>query len=116
MNLQLLASFLATHTMMNFKSFMIAKIRLELPSKMDDISSCDHLMMSCYYSVAFLGPSITPYKGNNPGYRIYELRNDTTFEMFNHHVYFLNLTTANSKNISTWQYLYDAKVSSLEIM
>ena len=68
-------------------------------------------MMSYYcYSVAFLGPSITPYQHNNPAYRIYELQNDTTFQLFDHHVYFLNLTTANLENNATWQYLYGAKV------
>ena len=56
---------------------------------------------------------MTPYQHNNPAYRIYELdglHNDTTFQLVDHHTYFLNLTTANSKNNVTWQYLYGAKV------
>ena len=49
----------------------------------------------------------------NPAYRIYEmdgLHNNTTFQLIDHHNYFLNLTTANSENNATWQYLYGAKV------
>ena len=70
-------------------------------------------MMSYCYSVAYLGPSVTPYQHNNPAYRIYEMEgvhNNTTFQLVDHHVYFLNLTTANSENNATWQYLYGAKV------
>ena len=71
------------------------------------------MVMSCYYSVAYLGPSVTPYQHNNPAYRIYEmdgLHEGTTFQLINHHVYFLNLTTTNSGNNPTWEYLYGAKV------
>ena len=71
------------------------------------------MVTSCYYSVAYLGPSVTPYQHNNPAYRIYEmdgLHEDTTFQLINHHVYFSNLTTANSGNNPTWEYLYGAKV------
>ena len=70
-------------------------------------------MTSRYYSVAYLGPSVTTYTYNNPGYRVYEidgLHNDTTFQMVNHHVYYFNLTTANSNNKTDWEYLYGAKV------
>ena len=69
--------------------------------------------MFCCYSVAFIGPSVTSHQQFNPAYRIYEmdgLHNNTTFQLVNHHVYFLNLTTANSENNPTWQYLYGAKV------
>ena len=70
-------------------------------------------MMSYCYSVAYLGPSVTPYQYNNPAYRIYEMEgvhNNTTFQLVDHHVYFFNLTIANSENNATWQYLYGAKV------
>ena len=89
------------------------RIHLGPSSEADIRSSHDHAMMSCCYSVAYLGPSVTPYQHNNPAYRIYEmdgLHNDTTFQLVDHHVYFLNLTTANSENNVTWQYLYGAKV------
>ena len=92
------------------------KIPLGPPSKMDSTRSHDHLMMSYCYSVAFLGPSVTTYTYNNPGYRVYELQNDTTFQLVDHHVYFFNLTTANSGNNATWEYLYGAKVRVVEIM
>ena len=71
--------------------------------------SHNHLMIY-FYSVAYLGPSVTTYTYNNPAYRIYELQNDTTYQVFNHHVYFFNMTAANSENDTTWQYLYGAKV------
>ena len=68
-------------------------------------------MMSCGYSVAYIGPSVTPYKHNNPAYRIYELNNDTTFQLVDYHVYFFDLETANNNyGNPTWQYLYGAKV------
>ena len=70
------------------------------------------MYLSRYYSLAYIGPSVTPYQSNNPAYRIYEmdgLHNDS-FQLVDHHVYFLNLTTANSENNATWQYLYGAKV------
>ena len=86
------------------------KIPLVPPSKTNNTSSHDHLMMSYCYSVAYLAPSVTTYTYNNPAYRIYELQNDTTFQLFNHHSYFFNLTSANSENNATWQYLYGAKV------
>ena len=93
---------------------MMIRILLEPSSEGNSTSSHDHVMMSsCCHSVAFLGPSITPYQHNNPAYRIYEmdgLHNDTTFQLIDHHVYFLNLTIANSDNNVTWQYLYGAKV------
>ena len=39
------------------------------------------------------------------------VHDNTTFQLIDHHVYFFNLTTANSENNATWQYLYGAKVS-----
>ena len=75
--------------------------------------SHDRLMKSYFGSVAYLGPSVTTYTHRNPAYRIYEMdgvHNNTTFQLIDHHNYFLNLTTANSENNATWQYLYGAKV------
>ena len=71
-------------------------------------------MMSYCYSIVYIGPSVTTYQSNNPGYRIYEmdgLHNDTTFQLVDLHGYFLNLTSANSQNGNPiWEYLYGAKV------
>ena len=96
--------------MTNLRFSMMKKIPLGPSSKMDCTRSHDHLVMSYCYSVAFLGPSVTTYTYNNPAYRVYELQNDTTFQLFNHHVYFFNITEVNSENNATWQYLYGAKV------
>ena len=69
----------------------------------------------CCFSVAYLGPSVTPLQDNNPAYRIYELNNDATFQLVDYHEYFFDLARANNGNIyndPNWQYLYGAKVSS----
>ena len=85
-----------------------------MPSGMiDSTRSRDHPIMLCFYSVAYLGPSVTTYTYRNPAYRIYEMdgiHSNTTFQLIDHHNYFLNLTTANAENNATWQYLYGAKV------
>ncbi|XP_065888775.1 sphingomyelin phosphodiesterase-like isoform X2 [Dysidea avara] len=63
-------------------------------------------------SVAYLGPSVTPYKCNNPSYRIYEIEGrhkNSTFQVLDHHTYFTNLTEANANNNLTWQFEYSAK-------
>ena len=81
--------------------------------KIDRARSRHPLMVLYFYSVAYLGPSVTTYTGRNPAYRIYEMdgvHNNTTFQLIDHHNYFLNLTTANSENNTIWQYLYGAKV------
>ena len=102
---------MAIHTGMNLKFSMTMKIHLRPSGEADTNSSHDLIMMSSCYSVVYLGPSVTPYKYNNPAYRIYELNNDKTFQLVDFHVYFLNLTTANSKyGNPTWQYLYGANV------
>ena len=95
------------------KCFMMIKIHLGPLGEAGIISSHDHTVTSYCYSVAYLGPSVTPYQHNNPAYRVYEmdgLHNNTTFQLINHHVYYLNLTTANSENKPAWEYLYGAKV------
>ena len=74
--------------------------------------SHDHLMMLCSCSVAFLGPSITPYINIIIQLTVFmKWRVYMTIQLIGHHVYFFNLTTANSENNATWQYLYGAKVS-----
>ncbi|XP_025016767.1 sphingomyelin phosphodiesterase-like [Tetranychus urticae] len=42
---------------------------------------------------AYIGPSITSFKGNNPGYRIYQTTSQGM--VINHDTYFFNLTQAN---------------------
>ena len=78
---------------------MMMNIQLRQSGEVNINSSHDHLM-SFYYSVIYIGPSVTPYQHNNPAYRIYEmdgLHNDTSFQLVNDRVNFFNLTTANSK-------------------
>ena len=68
--------------------------------------------MFCY-SLVYIGPSVTTYQSNHPGYHIYDmegLHNNTTFQLVDQHGYFFNLTKANSENKPAWEYLYGAKV------
>jgi len=59
---------------------------------------------------------VTPYTSNNPAYRIYEIegqQDNTSFQIIDHHVYYLDLVEANANNNLTWQYEYGAKVSDV---
>lgn len=60
-----------------------------------------------------MAPSVTPYKHNNPAYRIYEV-DSTTFQVVDYHVYFFDLGIANGNGHTytnpTWEFLYSAKV------
>ncbi|RWS30122.1 sphingomyelin phosphodiesterase-like protein 2, partial [Leptotrombidium deliense] len=57
--------------------------------------------------MAFLGPSLTSFKGNNPAYRIYSVNEDNTVQ--NHETYFFNLTEANQSAVGPrWSLEYSA--------
>jgi len=60
-------------------------------------------------SVAYIGPSLTPYGDNNPGYKVYEIDGGDTKQVLNHRNYWANLTEANLVNKPTWLELYNAK-------
>ncbi|RWS17697.1 sphingomyelin phosphodiesterase-like protein 2, partial [Dinothrombium tinctorium] len=57
--------------------------------------------------MAFIGPSLTSFKGNNPAYRIYFLNNEGFVQ--NHETFFFNLTEANLNSFGPrWQLEYSA--------
>lgn len=63
-------------------------------------------------NMAYVGPSVTPYSGYNPGYRIYVVDGNYTncsWAVIDHENYFLNLTEANSSPQPQWEQLYSAK-------
>lgn len=63
-------------------------------------------------SVAYVGPSVTPYASLNPAYRIYVVdgnRTDASWAVLDHETYFLNLTEANLSGRDDWNFLYAAK-------
>jgi len=62
-------------------------------------------------SIAYLGPSVTPYTAHNPGYRIYTIDGDyknSSRVVLNHETYILDLMKANNGNV-TWELEYSAK-------
>ena len=64
-------------------------------------------------SVAFLGPSVTPYSDMNPGYRVYHIdgtRPNSTRAGLYHETFYLNLTDANLTNKPKWLFEYSTKV------
>ncbi|RWS31290.1 sphingomyelin phosphodiesterase-like protein 2 [Leptotrombidium deliense] len=59
-------------------------------------------------SVAYIGPSITPFTENNPAYRVY--KTDEKGYVKDHETYFFNLTEAN-KGQSPPKWIYEYKAS-----
>lgn len=59
---------------------------------------------------AYIGPSITSFKGNNPAYRLYHT--STQGSVINHETYFFNLTQANTNGLygPVWRLAYNALV------
>lgn len=57
-------------------------------------------------SVAYIGPSITAFTENNPGYRVYYT--DPAGYVKDHETYFFNLTEANSSFEPNWRKGYNA--------
>jgi sphingomyelin phosphodiesterase len=65
-------------------------------------------------NIAFIGPSVTTFYNNNPGYRIYSVDGfykSTTWRVTDYETYFLNLTEANLSNRPKWELEYTAKVN-----
>lgn len=63
-------------------------------------------------SVAYIGPSITPYTHLNPAYRIYTVDgnyDNSTWAVLDHETHFLNLTDANVSGLPKWRAVYRAK-------
>nr|CAB3266407.1 sphingomyelin phosphodiesterase-like [Phallusia mammillata] len=60
-------------------------------------------------SVAYIGPSATPYAWLNPAYRIYDVSGfGSGWSVTNHRTYVMNLATANTRNTTVWYVEYDA--------
>ena len=60
-------------------------------------------------STAYICPSVTTFVNLNPGYRVYDI-DDQTFDVLNYHTYILNLTKANLPHAEPeWEFEYSAK-------
>ncbi|KAF4523493.1 hypothetical protein B566_EDAN004563 [Ephemera danica] len=65
-------------------------------------------------SVAYIGPSVTPYYDLNPGYRIYYIDADhpqTTRAVLDHETWVMNLKEANLYDYPIWYKLYSARAA-----
>ncbi|XP_026472938.1 sphingomyelin phosphodiesterase-like [Ctenocephalides felis] len=63
-------------------------------------------------SVAYVGPSVSPYYDLNPGYRIYYVdgdHDDTTRTVVDHESWIMNLKEANLYDYPIWYKLYSAR-------
>ncbi|KZC11549.1 Sphingomyelin phosphodiesterase, partial [Dufourea novaeangliae] len=63
-------------------------------------------------SIAYVGPSVTPYYDLNPGYRIYYVDGDhpkTTRLVVDHETWVMNLKEANLYNYPIWHKMYSAR-------
>lgn len=71
-------------------------------------------------NIAFIGPSVTTFENNNPGYRIYYVdgdHNETTREVIDHETYYFDLEKANEEAKAgentpeglEWKRLYSAR-------
>lgn len=58
-------------------------------------------------NVAYMGPSVTPYKNLNPGFRVYEVNGDTN-AIQNHFTYILDLNATLAAGTVKWELEYDA--------
>lgn len=66
--------------------------------------------------IAYIGPSVTPYSGQNPAYRIYYVdgdHKDTTREIIDHETWIMNMEKANTEaeQDPKWFKLYSARES-----
>ncbi|XP_019855309.1 PREDICTED: sphingomyelin phosphodiesterase-like isoform X3 [Amphimedon queenslandica] len=64
------------------------------------------------YGILYLGPSVTTYTEQNPGYRIYTVDgnyNGSSRQVLDHDTYILNITDANLTNKPKWIHEYSAK-------
>ncbi|XP_067010810.2 sphingomyelin phosphodiesterase [Anabrus simplex] len=63
-------------------------------------------------SVAYIGPSVTPYYDLNPGYRLYYVDGDhqqTTRSVIDHETWVMNLKEANLYDYPIWYKLYSTR-------
>ncbi|KAK9876806.1 hypothetical protein WA026_015044 [Henosepilachna vigintioctopunctata] len=72
----------------------------------------DHQDLSRPSSIAYVGPSVSPYYDLNPGYRIYYVDGDhdhTTRGVIDHETWTMNLREANLYGYPIWFKLYSAR-------
>ncbi|XP_049544955.1 sphingomyelin phosphodiesterase isoform X2 [Anopheles darlingi] len=65
-------------------------------------------------SIAYIGPSVTPYNDLNPGYRIYYIDGDhdeTTRLVVDHESWIMNLKEANLYDYPIWYKLYSTRAA-----
>lgn len=65
-------------------------------------------------SIAYIGPSVSPYYDLNPGYRIYYVDGDhdtTTRLVVDHESWIMNLKEANLYDYPIWYKLYTARAA-----
>ncbi|XP_060838777.1 sphingomyelin phosphodiesterase isoform X1 [Rhopalosiphum padi] len=65
-------------------------------------------------SIAYVGPSVTPYYDLNPGYRIYYVDGDrehSTRAVLDHETWVMNLKEANLYDYPIWQKLYSTQAA-----
>ncbi|GAB6026449.1 hypothetical protein CHUAL_012647 [Chamberlinius hualienensis] len=63
-------------------------------------------------NVAYIGPSVSPYDGVNPAFKIYYIDGDyegSPREVLDYETYYLNLDEANANDMPIWDILYSAK-------
>ncbi|KAF2899912.1 hypothetical protein ILUMI_06276 [Ignelater luminosus] len=65
-------------------------------------------------SIAYIGPSVTPFNAQNPAYRIYYVdgeHDSSTWEVIDHETWIMDLQKANDKNEENpvWYKLYSAR-------
>lgn len=67
-------------------------------------------------SIAYVGPSVSPYYDLNPGYRIYYIDGDhpkTTRMVVDHETWVMNLKEANLYDYPIWHKMYSARQAYL---
>uniref|UniRef100_T1IYT3 Saposin B-type domain-containing protein n=1 Tax=Strigamia maritima TaxID=126957 RepID=T1IYT3_STRMM len=65
-------------------------------------------------NLAYVGPSVTPYVGLNPAFRIYTidgLYTNSSYAVLDHENYMMDLESANKNGTASWFKLYSAKDS-----
>lgn len=61
-------------------------------------------------AVGFIGPSVTPYRGLNSGYQLYQVDRQT-FEVTGIQTFFANMSESNTWTTPVWKFEYDARDS-----
>lgn len=83
------------------------------------IGGIDINLWGFFYSIAFIGPSVTTYQGYNPGYRIYDIDGDyanssrvfRVFSLINVIKMCANQQGENAKSISGLPPLFKALIT-----